>query len=203
MKIKKGDLVRVSGAAPKIYLSRCDGLYIAFSGVVIDIEGDHALIKSSVHVEPTAKLAIPTKYLVKVDAEAKEARYHEGEKVCYNGYVYEIKGLVGKNRYALKGLNFDLDEDMIEPYKPYTEPTEQTETEENPCVGRINFAERIKLQQEAHQAIVDEFRSRSFDWDAYTAGLAKELAISYAKRGKSPLDAVAAAKEITKRLKQK
>lgn len=45
-----------------------------------------------------------------------EPKYHRGEKVCYNGYVYEIEGIVGKNRYALKGLNFDLDEDMIEPY---------------------------------------------------------------------------------------
>lgn len=49
-------------------------------------------------------------------------KYHKGQKVRYNGYVYEIEGLVGKNRYALKGLNFDLDEDMIE---PYTEPTEE------------------------------------------------------------------------------
>lgn len=48
-----------------------------------------------------------------------EPKYHKGEKVCYNGYVYEVEGLVGKNRYAIKGLNFDLDEDMIE---PYTEP---------------------------------------------------------------------------------
>lgn len=45
-----------------------------------------------------------------------EPKYHKGEKVYYNGYVYEIEGYVGKNRYALKGLNFDLDEDMIEPY---------------------------------------------------------------------------------------
>lgn len=45
-----------------------------------------------------------------------EPKYHKGEKVSYNGYVYEIEGLVGKSLYALKGLNFDLDEDMIEPY---------------------------------------------------------------------------------------
>lgn len=48
-----------------------------------------------------------------------EPKYHRGEKVRYNGYVYEVEGLVGKNRYALKGLNFDLDEGMIE---PCTEP---------------------------------------------------------------------------------
>lgn len=51
-----------------------------------------------------------------LEPKPAEPKYHRGEKVCYNGYVYEIEGLVGKNRYALKGLNFDLDEDMIEPY---------------------------------------------------------------------------------------
>lgn len=55
-----------------------------------------------------------------------EPKYHIGEEVRYNGYVYEVEGLVGKNRYALKGLNFDLDEDMIDPYEPYTEPEKES-----------------------------------------------------------------------------
>lgn len=62
------------------------------------------------------------------DEEPKpaEPKYHEGNKVLYNGYVYEIEGIVGKNRYALKGLNFDLDEDMIEPYtEPILQPFSQ------------------------------------------------------------------------------
>lgn len=63
-------------------------------------------------------------YISQPEQKLAEPKYHKGEKVCYNGYVYEIEGLVGKNRYALKGLNFDLDEDMIDPYKPYTEPKE-------------------------------------------------------------------------------
>lgn len=64
---------------------------------------------------------LPDKMLLDGTIEPKpaEPKYHKGEKVCYNGYVYEVGGLVGKNRYAIKGLNFDLDEDMIE---PYTEP---------------------------------------------------------------------------------
>lgn len=57
-----------------------------------------------------------------------EPKYHKGEKVCYNGYVYEIEGLVGRNRYALKGLNFDLDEDMID---SYTEPEESANISQN------------------------------------------------------------------------
>lgn len=54
-----------------------------------------------------------------------ESKYHKGEKVRYNGYVYEVEGLIGKNRYALKGLKFNVDEDMIDPYEPYTEPLSQ------------------------------------------------------------------------------
>lgn len=56
-----------------------------------------------------------------LEPKPAEPKYHKGEKVYYNGYVYEIEGYVGKNRYALKGLNFDLDEDMIE---SYTKPEE-------------------------------------------------------------------------------
>lgn len=112
------------------------------------------------------------------------------DMIVYGNVVW-VNGVDGK-RYHWKSDGLEL-----------VLPTEQTEEGEKPCVGRINFAERIKRQQEAHWAIVDEFSSRSFDWDAYTADLAKELAIAYGKRGKCPLDAVADAKEITKRLKQK
>lgn len=45
-----------------------------------------------------------------------EPRFVAGDKIRYNGFVYEIEALVGKNRYAIKGLNFDLDESDIEPY---------------------------------------------------------------------------------------
>lgn len=60
-----------------------------------------------------------------LEQKTPEPKYHRGEKVRYNGYVYEVEGLVGKNRYALKGLNFDLDEGMIE---PYTGPSNEDST---------------------------------------------------------------------------
>lgn len=63
-----------------------------------------------------------------------ELKYHKGEKVRYNGYVYEVEGLVGKNRYALKGLNFDLDEDMIEPY------TESQDAAPSICSGTVDLS---------------------------------------------------------------
>ena len=136
MEIKQGDRVRVSKDAPWIYTP--DWVDAMFDLVlkVTEVEDGNAMVEFAKRTPyRTVLTAIPTKYLVKVDAEAKEAKYHKGEKVCYNGYVYEIEGLVGKNRYALKGLNFDLDEDMIEPYEPYTEPTEQTEAEKKPYEG--------------------------------------------------------------------
>lgn len=208
MEIKQGDKVRVSKDVPKLIFGGCDMSQIVCT--VCRVDKDVAAINITNDERTEMKVwIVPTKYLVKVDAEAKEAKFKVGDKVrvkdsvLFEGCVFSI---IGADYREKLGWRYELN---IHEWYPeidldlYTEPTEQPEAEEEPCVGRINFAERIKRQQEAHQAIVDEFRSRSFDWDAYTADLAKELAISYAKRGKSPLDAVAAAKEIVKRLKQK
>lgn len=122
MEIKVGDKVRASKDAPMMYVGGIYAMFIDAESIVKVTEDDNAIIQA----KNMSCLAIPLKYLVKVDAEAKEPKFKVGEKACYNGYVYEIEGLVGKNRYALKGLNFDLDEDMIEPYEPYTEPTTPT-----------------------------------------------------------------------------
>ena len=119
MEIKVGDKVRVSKDAPKLYTR-----YATMVCGVNNVEDGIAVISPT--DKPMVKCIIPTKYLIKVEDEAKEPKFKVSEKVCYNGYVYEIEGLVGKNRYALKGMNFDLDEDMIEPYEPYTEPTAPT-----------------------------------------------------------------------------
>ena len=281
MKIKKGDLVRVSGAAPKIYLSRCDGFYAAFAGVVIDIEGDHALIKSSVHIEPTTELAIPTKYLVKVDAEAKEPKFKKGDKVRYigndqpeyRGSLFIIDGDVFFNdhfnqwqassikikttdtwgicnvplsdlvlctertapaikvgdrvrnkSYAVEAVVLGIDGDYIAVRRDdgikqewkismteLVEPMEQTEAEEDVRIRQMEAEldefrkaelDRI-LHPEKYYTYEVTVNNVAMDWPRYEADLAKELAIAYGKRGKSPLDAVAAAKEITKRLKQK
>lgn len=184
MEIKKGDKVRVSSRVPRIYERFGSMIAPHYECKVVEIDDGMALLDS---IPAKHIFLFPLKYLIKVDVEAKEAK-----RIFYGDYAKEA----GQSLEKLKRKAYPE-------WYSSTKPTEQAEAEEEPCVGHINFAERIKRQQEAHQAIVDEFRSRSFDWDAYTADLAKELAISYAKRGKSPLDAVAAAKEIVKRLKQK
>lgn len=87
-----------------------------------------------------------------------EPKYRKGEKVCYNGYVYEIEGLVGKNRYALKGLNFDLDEDMIEPYEHYTEPLSQNSPEN--CDNKSHISADCNKPAEPKFKIGDKVRYR-------------------------------------------
>ena len=84
-----------------------------------------------------------------------EPKYHNGEKVCYNGYVYEVEGLVGENRYALKGLNFDLDEDMIDHYEPCTEPEEFANLSQNivDCDKMIDDVLKDSFRNERRQTI--------------------------------------------------
>lgn len=188
MEIKQGDKVRVSSRLPRIYERFGSMIAPHYECKVVEIDDGMALLDS---IPAKHIFLFPLKYLVKVDAEAKEARYHEGEKVCYNGYVYEIKGLVGKNRYALKGLNFDLDEDMIEPYEPYTDPTEQTEAEKPSHT--ITIPVEVDLTDSC--------------WDAYTADLAKEIALKVANKYNDPKQAaeyaVKVAKAVVEGLKRK
>ena len=164
---------------------------------------------------------IPTKYLTKVNAEAKEPKFKVGEKVCYNGYVYEIEGLVVKNRYVLKGLNFDLDEDMIEPYEPYTEPTElvqpkeQTEAEEDARIRQMEAEldefrkaelDRVSHPEKYHtyEVTVDNV---TMDWQRYEADLAKEIALKITNKYSDPKEAadyaVSVAKAVVGNLKKK
>lgn len=208
MEIKQGDKVRVSKSAPNMYFRGWDTIFKSNDCNVLDVEDDNAVIAHGPYTK-----AIPTKYLIKVDAEAKEAKYHEGEKVRYNGYVYEVEGLVGKDRYALKGLNFDLHEDMISPYEPYTEPTEQTEKtdtdnfkkEAEEWANEVSNA--IKEFGDSACKIIIDAHNEAY-WDAYTADLAKELVTILVRTRSNDLNKVAKmsvdiAKAVVEGLKRK
>lgn len=190
MEIKQGDKVRVSKDAPMLYTEGCID-WEAAESTVGRIDGDAAEIDYiNEDNDELYSIVIPCKYLVKVDTEAKEARY-----IFYGDYA----------KMASESLE-ELKRKTYPEWYSSTEPKEQTEEEEEPCVGRINFAERMKRQKEAHQAIVDEFSSRSFDWDTYTADLAREIALKVANRYNSPEEtaeyAAKAAKQIVKHLKE-
>lgn len=212
--IKQGDKVRVSKDVPELYTMYGATDWEAVESTVDKIDGDAAFIKYfNEDIDEFTYLVVPTKYLVKVDAEAKEAKYHEGEKVRYNGYVYEVEGLVGKDRYALKGLNFDLHEDMIAPYEPYTEPTEQTEKtdtdnfkkEAEEWANEVSNA--IKEFGDAACKIIIDAHNEAY-WDAYTADLAKELVTILVRTRSNDLNKVAKmsvdiAKAVVEGLKRK
>lgn len=211
--IKLGDKVRVREDAPSMFRSGFNHVYTAYISKVLEVDDGNAIIEMTMaNMQCQERIIIPTKYLIKVDAEAKEAKYHEGEKVRYNGYVYEVEGLVGKDRYALKGLNFDLHEDMISPYEPYTEPTEQTEKtdtdnfkkEAEEWANEVSNA--IKEFGDSACKIIIDAHNEAY-WDAYTADLAKEVALKVANKYNDPEQAaeyaVSVAKAVVEGMKRK
>lgn len=80
MEIKQGDKVKVSKDAPKVYLSSVNNLFKYHVCKVEETDGDSAKIRYT-DIGIDRWLVIPTKYLVKVDAEAKEAKFKVGDLV--------------------------------------------------------------------------------------------------------------------------
>lgn len=166
MEIKQGDKVRVSKDAPKMYLRRQDYFFIEDDCKVDMVEDDNAVITNGPRI-----IAIPCKYLVKVDAEAKEAKptepkFHIGQRVRHiltrrvdviegisqsAPYIYHFKHMVD----PINGQGI-FESDL----EPYTEPTEQTEAE------KPNHTIKIPVEVD----LSDSY------WDAYAADLAKEVA---------------------------
>lgn len=215
--IKVGDKVRVREDAPTSYLLRIkrNNLYAYYK--VYDIEGNMAFInlypKGLSLRDLTSDIVIPTKYLIKDDAEAKEAKYHKGDRVKFKN-IYELQKVKDKSfrwmlvMFASKEATItavedngfyrvDIDpsigginDDMIE---CKVEPTEQTEAERKPNVGSIKIPVEVEL-------------SDSY-WDAYAADLAKEVALKVANKFNSPYVAaeyaVKVAKAVAEGLKRK
>lgn len=212
MEIKQGDTVRVSKDAPKMYLRGFDHIFTGVESVVSEVEDDNAvIIFNTGHIN--SQITIPTKYLVKADAEAKEAKYHKGDRVKFKN-IYELQKVKDKSfrwmlvMFASKEATItavedngfyrvDIDpsigginDDMIE---CKAEPTEQTEAEKKPNVGSIKIPVEVDL-------------SDSY-WDAYTANLAKEVALKVANKYNAPKEAaeyaVKVAKAVVEGLKRK
>lgn len=144
MEIKVGDKVRVSKDAPKIYTP--DWVDEMFNLVlkVTKVEDGNAMVVFAKRTPyKTVLTAIPCKYLVKVDAEAKEPKYKVGDKVRYIGDVSTYKGkafvidgeVFFNNHYnewqtrSIKPFAWDglsVCNVPLTDLKPYTEPTAPT-----------------------------------------------------------------------------
>ena len=200
--IKVGDKVRVRKDAPRVYLRDwCK----AVEYDVYAVDGDAAIITYGYQ-----EIAIPLKYLVKVDAEAKEAKFKKGDRIKFKN-IYELQKVKDKSfrwmlaMFASKeatitavedngfyrvdidpsigGINDDMIECKVEP----------TEAEKKPNVGSIKIPVEVDL-------------SDSY-WDAYTADLAKEIALKVANKYNGPEQAaeyaVKVAKAVAEELKRK
>lgn len=208
--IKQGDKVRVSENAPKIYTKDGFNLATKMDFEVVEIEDECARIENADMIL-TMVYVLPTKYLVKVDAEAKEAKYHKGDRIKFKN-IYELQKVKDKSfrwtllMFASKEATItavedngfyrvDIDpsigginDDMIE---RKVEPTEQTEAE------KPNHTIKIPVEVD----LTDSY------WDAYTADLAKELALKVANKFNDPKEtadyAVSVAKAVVEGLKRK
>ena len=260
MEIKQGDKVRVSENAPSEIIKN-EGIPTAREFTVTTLGGYYAEIKLKGTLLPTY-FCIPTKYLVKVDAEAKEANVKIGsdkwvDKTVWNyknhkkGVIrrmtdgvaevftedgklqtWQIEDLVDEyddpiekwkcpeptapkikvgDRVRSKGYGLEAvvlgvygdyiavrrDDGIKQEWKRYmtelVEPKEQTVAEKKPNVGSIKIPVEVDL--------TDSY------WDAYTADLAKEVALKVANKFNNPEQAaeyaVSVAKAVVEGLKRK
>lgn len=206
MEIKVGDKVRVSKDAPKLLFTRSICSYPEYVFEVRAIEEELADIYYGAGKIPLAAFVIPTKYLTKVDAEAKEPKFKKGDKVLYLGVQYIVEDMsdVDGWKYLISrgcgGFITCVAERFID---PYTEPTEQTEAEKTDTDNIVDdFANVMEGYRKVFADIAD-----NFDWLRYEADLAKEIALKVANKYSDPKEAadyaVSVAKAVVENLKKK
>lgn len=135
--IKQGDKVKVSKDAPRIYTPDWTAAMFDLVLKVTAVEDDNAMVEFEKRTPyRTVLTTIPTKYLVKVDAEAKETKpkpkYKIGDRmfIAYinkigvidivEGYNEEEDGVYYHLKVEPKGAASAREENLT----PYTEPTE-------------------------------------------------------------------------------
>lgn len=225
MEIKQGDKVRVSKDAPRVYLRGLYHVYLGVDSTVIEIEDGNAVIKlnSGNTNVLSCEIAIPTKYLVKVDAEAKEPKIKLGDMVRVKGNLHEPfcldadlnlkitnipphavsqkewKVIKVENRRDCAEHIYTLNNgdsfihNIPEDCVELVEPTEQTEAE------KPNHTIKIPVEVD----FTDSY------WDVYTAALAKEIVLKTVNSASDqrPMSiaeyAVSVAKSVVEGLKRK
>lgn len=184
MEIKQGDKVRVSKDAPKLIFGSCDMSQIVCTVCCIDKDVAAINVINDERTEMKVWI-VPTKYLVKVDADAKETKH-----IFYGDYA----------KRASESLEKLKRKTQPEWYSS-TEPTEQTEAENQAFTlgervvtpygygvvgkdieGRIAVALEYGGFCGIDKAIKIIADNPVFDWDAYTAALAQEVALKVANK---------------------
>lgn len=224
--IKVGDKVRVSKDAPRIYTPDWTTAMFDLVLKVTEVEDDNAMVEFEKRTPyRTVLTTIPTKYLVKVDAEAKEARFKRGDKVVskppFVEKVWTVFGYDDKMPYmVMVGDGEYINERNLE---PYTEPTKQTEAEHTKTKGDIlTFPIAFDLNEalegcDCFVSIREQMRKTLRDmeennkpryvpkimfntefWVKYEADLAKEVALKVANKYNDPEEAAEYAVSVAK-----
>lgn len=194
MEIKVGDKVRVSRDIPQFYLEYNSYRMFEIEHRVVDVnmEDGFALLDS---IPPKFTTILPIKYLVKVEAEAKEAKIKLGDMVRVKGSLHEPfcldadlhleitnmpphavsqkewKVIKVENRRDCAEHIYALNNgdsfiyNIPEDCVELVKPTEQTEAEK-PNIGSIKIPVEVDL--------TDSY------WDAYAADLAREIVLKTA-----------------------
>ena len=134
MEIKVGDKVRVREDAPSMFRSGFNHVYTAYISKVLEVDDGNAIIEMTMaNMQCQERIIIPTKYLVKVDAEKKEAKFKVGDVVRLKDIYYkeELRGRIGTIR-KIAGCHIYVEVDstiypaIVHSIEPYTEPTAAT-----------------------------------------------------------------------------
>lgn len=174
-KIKQGDKIKVSENAPKLYAKGWLHDWCKTDSIVKKMDNEDAVIAPI--NRPNNELAIPTKYLVKVNAEAKEAKFKAGDRVRSKGYGLEAVVLGIDGEFIAVRRDDGIKQEWNISITELIEPTEQTEAEKKPNVGiSEKNANEISDMLEAYVKVLSGIAD-SFDWQRYEADLAKEIVL--------------------------
>lgn len=216
-KIKVGDMVRVSEKTPIEYNPHGEYAPLCvINSVVRCVVNDYAMC------EPIwddgaiqTPFLIPTKYLVKVDAEPKEAKFKVNDVVrtVFNETTH-ITAILGNGNYYLYGMGNEYPEDSLTLVEPCTEPTEQTEAEEDARIRQMETeldefrkAELDRMLQPEKPTFEVTIDNVAMNWQRYEAELAKEVALKVANKYNDPKEAaeyaISVAKAVVEGLKNK
>lgn len=214
-KIKVGDTVRVSEDAPRMYVIGFNHFFKGVDSIVKEVEDGNAIIKYS-NGTLAKTLAIPTKYLVKVDAEAKEPKFKKGDRVRSKGYGLTGIVLGVDGEYIAVRRDDGIKQEWRISMTDVVLPTEQTEAEEDARIrqmeAELDEFRKAELDRVLHPEKYHTYEvtvdNMAVNWQRYEADLAKDLAVQMVKCNRNNYDkignmAVRVAKSVVENLKKK
>ena len=210
-KFKEGDVVRMKDGYYKEELCGCIGVIRKIDGCLIYVEIDSTIYPATTHsIEPYTEPTAPT---IRV-GDFVRVLENPHEPICLEGDLHleitnvpphavsqkewkvisvEMRRDCAGRIYTLKhddSFIYNIPEDCVE----LVEPKEQAEAEKKPNIGSIKIPVEVDL--------TDSY------WDAYTADLAKEIAVKLSKPNENKSGyvadyAVSVAKAVVENLKKK